>query len=74
MRDVRQILAGHAKTIRKVVVPGSDDYFFGGKLRGDSLLVARMHAEIARRRLRPARRDDPSAGPAHSAPRICGNT
>ena len=45
MGDVRQIFAGHAKAIREVVVAGSDNYFPGGKLRDDTLLVARMHTE-----------------------------
>jgi len=47
MRNMRQILARHSDSVRKVVVPGGDHNLPSVKFRLISLLVASMHAKTA---------------------------
>src|SRR4029077_19684805 len=45
--NVWQVLARHSQPVRKVIIPCSDHYLLGIKLRCDSLLVASVHAKTA---------------------------
>ena len=47
MGDVRQVLPGHAEPVRKVVIPGGNNYLLGRELRRASLLVATLYEESA---------------------------
>src|ERR1700691_4428382 len=47
MRDVRQIFAGNAETIGKVIIARGHGNFLACKLRGVSVLIPRVHAEFS---------------------------